>query len=519
MLTSNDSEWIFDFRKAFLNPKFLHIFARFFWQEMGHLYPFQIWWLEMWVIPLLSAIILEWMHIWKPTNAFIVRKERKETGLGNKIEWVVWSERIILIDDLYNSGNAFLKICHSLEVLWKKPTNFFAFVHFWNETGIQRLIDKWVFIHYIFTLGDFGLRRWKIDNIFSVINPKSKFLYALKNPNRFLIVPKSNPLSYNKLLICWGEWWSMVWIEKDTWYIMWEFKTGYHERHKSILSSPISVGNLVIFWAYDGNLYALDAETGKEKWKNAFADFIGSSPCFSHKNNLLYIGTEHSSLNHKWGLLAVHKKTWENSWFVPFHSFVHCSPGYSEKNNLVVCGSNDNRIVICNWTTGEIQAELKVQWEIKWGFWFSKDESIAYFWSWDGNMYALDILTGEIQWQYKTDNIIYTTPLVVDNWIVFWSYDSYFYHLDFHGNLIQKIKTRGKIASSAVKINEEIIAFWSNDGNIYFYDIIRRSIITTILHDERITTKILYVNPDIYLCDHMNQIFQIQNINSYLWIS
>lgn len=57
--TANDSGWIFDFRKAFLQPQYLDIFARFFWDEMGHLYPFQVGGLEMGVIPFISAIGLE----------------------------------------------------------------------------------------------------------------------------------------------------------------------------------------------------------------------------------------------------------------------------------------------------------------------------------------------------------------------------------------------------------------------------------------------------------------------------
>jgi predicted transcriptional regulator len=34
MLTSNDANWIFDFRNAFLKPQYLQIFAQFFWKEM-----------------------------------------------------------------------------------------------------------------------------------------------------------------------------------------------------------------------------------------------------------------------------------------------------------------------------------------------------------------------------------------------------------------------------------------------------------------------------------------------------
>ena len=67
---------------------------------MGQFYPFQIGGLEMGVIPLISAITLEGMRRGTPVNGFIVRKERKETGLGNKIEGAVGDETIIVLDDL-----------------------------------------------------------------------------------------------------------------------------------------------------------------------------------------------------------------------------------------------------------------------------------------------------------------------------------------------------------------------------------------------------------------------------------
>jgi outer membrane protein assembly factor BamB len=517
--TSNNSAWIFDFRRVFLQPQYLELFARFFWDEMWHLYPFQIGWLEMWVIPLITAISLEWLKRGTPANWFIVRKERKETWLGNKIEWVVGDETIILLDDLFNSGNSFLRVYSSLHAIGKKAEHFFAFVHFGNPIGIERLIGHGVRIHYPFTISDFVL--WaKPGNgeKYSMISPQSRLLYRLKDPNKFLIVPKSNPLLYKKLLIAAGEWWGIVTIEKDTGYVVWSMQVGHHDSHKSILSSPIIIGDTIVFGSYDGNLYCLDAATGVIIWNNVYADFIGSSPSFSKKHNIIYIGTEHSGTNNKWWLLAVDSLTGKSIWFQPFADFTHCSPGYSEKVDRVICGSNDYRVIICDAQTGKIFSDQKISGEVKWGFGFSEDGKTAYFGSWDEHMYAIDLLSGDILWRYKTDNIIYTTPLVTPEWIFFGSYDKYFYHLDAQWVCIKKIKTKGKIASQVSHITETIITFASNDWYIYFYDTVRSMIITTILHDERITTRILYNSPDIYMCDHMNQIFRIQDINSYLWI-
>jgi len=60
MLSSNDWNWIFDFRKPFLQGKTLSSFSSFFWDKYEEEFPFQVWWLELWAIPLISWIIMEW---------------------------------------------------------------------------------------------------------------------------------------------------------------------------------------------------------------------------------------------------------------------------------------------------------------------------------------------------------------------------------------------------------------------------------------------------------------------------
>jgi outer membrane protein assembly factor BamB len=76
-------------------------------------------------------------------------------------------------------------------------------------------------------------------------------------------------------------------------------RVGHHNLHKSILSSPILIGDMIVFGSYDGNLYCLNAETGAVIWKNPHADFIGSSPSYSERYGLIYVGTEHSGINNK----------------------------------------------------------------------------------------------------------------------------------------------------------------------------------------------------------------------------
>jgi outer membrane protein assembly factor BamB len=39
--------------------------------------------------------------------------------------------------------------------------------------------------------------------------------------------------------------------------------------------------------------------------------------------------------------------------------------------------------------------------------------------AWDGYIYALHTKTGELAWKFKTDNIIYATPLITEEGIFF----------------------------------------------------------------------------------------------------
>jgi orotate phosphoribosyltransferase/outer membrane protein assembly factor BamB len=515
--TKNDTNWIFDFRTAFLQGNLLQEFSSFFWDKYEKDFPFQIWWLELWAIPFISWIIIEWNKRWKNVNWFFVRKERKISWLGKSIEWSINNEKIIIVDDLFNSWNSIQKVFFEVNNLWKDIFKIFVFVNFWNTKGKEFLERNNLTLDYEFTLSDFWLdifwnslkipkENYKAPMIF----PKFQKLFWLINSNKFLEVPKSSPIKDWKLIFMAWEWAKIVSLCSDTGNINWEFSVNDVAWHKNILSSPIIFWKNIVFWSYDWNLYSLDTLTGKQQWVYSESDWIWSSPAASEKYSLIYIWLELWGLNNKWWLAWVDVKTWNRKWLIFFDDYVHCSPAYSEKLWVVICWSNDWKLICAKWENWQIMFKKQFDAPIKWGFNFSDDQKKVYFGCFDKYFYCIDLLSWKIDWKYLTWNINYAKSLFIDNNIFFGSLDKYFYHLDNKWNLIKKIRTFWKILSEPTFIKEGIIAFASNDSYIYFYDFINKKTIFVIEHWEKINTKMIYDDKlwHLYVENFMNELYK-----------
>jgi len=524
MLSSNDWNWIFDFRKPFLQGKTLSSFSSFFWDKYEEEFPFQVWWLELWAIPLISWIIMEWLKRGKNTNWFFIRKERKETWFWKQIEWSINDEKIIIVDDLFNSWKTIKKVNNAIIWEWKNIYKIFVFVNFGSEEWRNYLTDNNLQLDFEFTLGDFWLDSFwnskymiKKLNQLPIVFPKYQKLYEWKNANKFLSAMKSSPIKEWKKVYFWWEWWNFISLCSDTWNINWNFNINPIKKHKNILSSPIIIGEYILFWAYDWNFYCLDKNTWNVKWKSIDADWVGSSPVYSKKYNQVYIWLEYAWMKNKWSVAWINFDSWEKIWEAFYDDYVHCSPWYSEKVWLVICWGNDWKLLCLRWDTGKIVFEIGFDNPIKWWFSFSDDWKTAIFWCFDNKIYSLDLLTWKINWSFITNNVIYTTPLIIWNNILIGSLDKGFYHLNDKWELLKKIQTFWKIFSKPINIEENIIAFASNDSYIYFYDYHTRKVIYVIEHRERINNNLVYDrnHRHLYVYDFLNSIFKY-DLNNYL---
>src|SRR4029077_10981721 len=92
-------------------------------------------------------------------------------------------------------------------------------------------------------------------------------------------------------------------------------------------------------------------------------------------------------------------------------------------------------------------------------------DGTLYFGSGDGNLYALDALTGDLRWKFKTGDVVHASPAFVNGVVFVGSWDSYFYAVDaktgkekwrFHGGEDPLIHNQVGFQSSPIVIDRNV---------------------------------------------------------------
>ena len=213
----------------------------------------------------------------------------------------------------------------------------------------------------------------------------------------------------------------------------WKYKTG-----KLAKSPPIVVDGIVYFKNKKKHLYAVDSNTGKLKW-NFKTRQLRSSPavvdgivCFLIIGNYIY---------------ALDSKTGEEKWKFKTMDNVYSSLKVSD--GIIYFGSDDNHLYAVDSKTGEAVdtkanyastgfLEVEEKWsEAKWKFKTSPVVDGVSYRGDDHHLYAVDKKTGEEKWKFKTGDKVNHPPAVLEGVVYFGSKDGYLYAVDI--NIAEKL--------------------------------------------------------------------------------
>lgn len=512
----SESNWLFDFRKVLMRPTVLDSLGRVFLERFKGKIPLQIGTLEVAGIPLAVGIAFSLYTAGYSVNTFFIRKSRKKSGLLNMIEGEVTDEPVILVDDIINSGNSFIRQVEVLESLGKKVDTVFTILRFRDESYYTYFHERGIAVESIFTLDDFS-ESLSVKNLVSKDEAPVPVPFVVdwyfksEHPNYFYVVPKSAPVLDGEKIYFGsdsGNFWA---LRQSDGTVVWKYKVGLHVKGKSIFSSPVISGDLVYFGAYDGNFYALDTTTGKPRWIFMEADWIGSSPCVARNLGLVFVGLEFGLFTKQGGIVALDSRTGHKIWEVTTQGYVHSSPAYSEKLEVVVCGSNNNKVYGINASDGKIIWEYVTEAEVKASFAFDEKRDWVIFGSHDSYMYALDGRTGALKFRFKAGEAIYSTPLICNDIVYISSLDKKVYAVNLDSGLvIWEFLTSGRVFSSPVRYNDSIYV-GSNDGRMYELDPTTGKNTALFQATERITTKVTGIeySERLYMQTFANEIFCI----------
>jgi eukaryotic-like serine/threonine-protein kinase len=209
---------------------------------------------------------------------------------------------------------------------------------------------------------------------------------------------------------------------------LWRFKTGWRIR-----SSPAVEAGIVYFGSFDGKLYAVETESGKIRWKFDTEGVNLNSADFGYDRRSIQsspVVVQHAVLfGARDGFLyAVEKQTGKLRWRIDHNiSWVNCSPAAA--NGVAYAGSSDGRFV----QAVEIASGKEI-WRTKTDSLVWSSPSVAgqtlYFGDWAGNFYAMNRTNGTELWRFRIQKRILSSPAIENEKIFFGADDGAVYALN-----------------------------------------------------------------------------------------
>lgn len=175
--------------------------------------------------------------------------------------------------------------------------------------------------------------------------------------------------------------------------IAWRFRAG-----GGIQGAPAVAGDLLVFGANDGKVYALDARGGQLRWSVTTGGPVISTPAVA--GGMVYAGSADRKL------YALDLATGAQRWSFEAAGAVVASPLVAD--GRVFVGAGDGKMYALDAATG---AQL---WSFQAGDLIrgraAHGRGAVYFGSWDGNVYAVDAQTGARRWVADISRQIYYSP-------------------------------------------------------------------------------------------------------------
>jgi outer membrane protein assembly factor BamB len=250
----------------------------------------------------------------------------------------------------------------------------------------------------------------------------------------------------------------------------WRWKSG-----RCAASSPAVSGQLVIqvFLArrpcnrtgssLNGLVAAFYAGSGKVRWKRIIGP-SETSPLVAEGR--VFVGDWNGNV---WALNA---NTGAVLW--RFHAGGQVKSGIAYSSGRLFFGCYDHHVYSLNAHTGRLVWRASAQQRLGSQATFYSTPAVAYgrvyIGGTDGKMYSFGAASGKLRWSQSTGGYVYSSPAVWERKVYVGSYDHYFYCLDAAtGDVRWRFRSNGPISGSAVVING-VVYFSSFKGRTYALD-------------------------------------------------
>ncbi|MEM9470305.1 MAG: PQQ-binding-like beta-propeller repeat protein, partial [Pseudomonadota bacterium] len=391
-----------------------------------------------------------------------------------------------------------------------KAQSIFVVMNYKTERGLDWQKFRDIDVREIFDLTpfdvDFTSQSKPLEYRYTI-----KWRFYKKGAFSFAVVPKSTPLRVKDKIYMGTDSGHMMCINAKDGNEIWSFDVETHHP-KGIWSSPAYHNGRLYFGAYNGKLYCLDAATGTPLWQNSACEFIGSSPLIVPEHNMLYVGLEHQRPRMMGSNAAFSLQDGDRIWEVGQKKYQHGSAAYYKKMDAVIFGNANHDVSAYEAKTGKLIWEHKTERSIKYPPTIDEKREQVIATSFDGNIYVLDLNTGEQKAAIKTNDICYTTALVTHDKIFAGSGDRHLYIIDANTlELIEKQDCYAKVYSSPRLLNGYVV-FGTAGGRIIELDPDSLEMVGYAQLPDAVTNAVSTSDDGkmLYASTHMNELYGIE---------
>jgi outer membrane protein assembly factor BamB len=231
------------------------------------------------------------------------------------------------------------------------------------------------------------------------------------------------------------------------------------------LSSPAVANGIVYVGSPDPRhgFYAIDAQTGQEKWsfkkQEGMIDMVRSSPAVS--GDTVYFGGDFDSFH------ALDANTGQPKWTFKAAGTLNYAPAVGE-DGTVYFSSKDTNLYAVNGQTGE----LKWKAHLSGMSWVTSSPAVlkdtVYAGTSDGcTLFALDVKTGQVKWKFPAHGYVWSSPSFAEGIVYVGSSGGRVYAVDAKtGQELWNFKTKGSVYSTPV-VADGVVYIGSTDGTLY----------------------------------------------------
>ncbi len=213
-----------------------------------------------------------------------------------------------------------------------------------------------------------------------------------------------------------------------------------------LLSSPAVSEGAVYFGSGDGHVYAVDAKTGKQRWKLKTGDVVHASPALA--GGVLFIGSWDSwfyALDAKSGKPVWKLKTGEDP---KIHNQVGIQGSAAVADGVVFFGCRDNFLYAVDSKSGRLKWKFPNN-----GSWVIASPAVTggrvFFTTSDSKKFhALEAATGKVAFSLDTEMFSFSSPAVVGTTAYFGTFAGQLHAVD-----LEKGQYVGELRTDAAKAN------------------------------------------------------------------